>query len=138
MTIRESILRRLGSGSDQDIISEVARELNVKKESVARKFRSVSKPQPNQITKPSGRSLAEFKQSYDKNTYVPQKIQSALNDLGDAWEYEMEFIKRSGVSLVDINIFREMFSRNFVHLKRENKRIWCGTESFANKIRELI
>jgi hypothetical protein len=81
--------------------------------------------------------LAEFKQTYDKNTIIPQKVRAALKELGTAWEYEAEFIKRADISYTDLAAFRDMFSDHVVIVKRENKKIWCGTVAFANQLKEL-
>lgn len=133
-TIREALSKRIEKGgTDGDIVRDVAKQLGVKPESVRNMLTKVRKD-----TKPGGRSLAEFKQAYDKNTIIPQKMRAALKELGAAWEYESEFIKRAGVSYTDLNAFRDMFADHVVVVKRESKKIWCGTPSFANQLKELI
>lgn len=132
-TIREALQKRIEKGgTDKDIIREVVKQLKVKPESVRDMLTKVRAEQ-----KPGGRSLAEFKQAYDKNTIIPQKIKAALKELGSAWEYESEFIKRAGINYTDINAFRDMFADHVVVIKRESKKIWCGTASFANQLKEL-
>jgi len=85
-----------------------------------------------------GRSLADFKKEFDKNTYIPEKIKAALKELGDGWEYEHEFSKRSGVNYTDLNIFKPEFEEHFVYIKKESKKIWCGTKTMAKQLKELI
>jgi hypothetical protein len=138
VTIREALLKRIEEGtgeSDAEIVLHVSKKLGVKSKSVWNKFSTIRKKEKKNS---GGRSLQNFKQTYDKNTIIPQKIRNALKELGPAWEYEAEFIKRAGVNYTDINIFRDMFSDYLVIIKRENKRIWCGTIPFANQLKELI
>jgi hypothetical protein len=136
-TIREALIERLKKGgSDRDIIKDVSKELQVRRSSVRAKLsriRQVDKAPAQTV----GRSLAEFKQTYDKNTIIPQKVRAALKELGTAWEYEAEFIKRADISYTDLAAFRDMFSDHVVIVKRENKKIWCGTVAFANQLKEL-
>lgn len=84
-----------------------------------------------------GRSLTEFKQTYDKDTIVPGKIRAALEKLGDSWCYEKEFVEMSGVSFGDLAAYREMFEDCWVYIKRDSKRVWAGTPEFAAKLRSL-
>jgi hypothetical protein len=136
-TIREALIERLKKGgSDRDIIKDVSKELQVRRSSVRAKLSRIRQADkvPAQTV---GRSLAEFKQTYDKNTIIPQKVRAALKELGTAWEYEAEFIKRADISYTDLAAFRDMFSDHVVIVKRENKKIWCGTVAFANQLKEL-
>jgi hypothetical protein len=134
-TIREALSSRIEKGEtdDKKLIRAVSKQLGVNPDSVRNMLTKIRKELPT-----SGRSLAEFKQTYDKNTIVPKKIKKALKELGAAWEYEAEFIKRAGVNYTDINTFREMFDSHVVIVKRENKKIWCGTAAFASQLKELI
>jgi hypothetical protein len=134
-TIREALSKRIEKGEtdDKKIIQAVTKQLGVNPTSVRNMLTRIRRDQPT-----SGRSLAEFKQTYDKNTIIPQKIKKALKELGAAWEYEAEFIKRAGVNYTDINTFRDMFDGHVVVVKRESKKIWCGTAAFANQLKELI
>ena len=89
-------------------------------------------------TKSAGRSLDAFKSAHDRDTIIRAKIDAALSELGDAWEYESEFVKRSGVNYNDLGNYREAYEGHWVTLKREGKRVWAGTESFAAELRELV
>lgn len=89
--------------------------------------------------KQSGKDIESFRQLHDKNFKVPRKIKAALAELGEAWEYEAEFIKRCGVSNTDFAVFREDFAEHWLEAKSDNrnaKRVWCGTVKLANKLRE--
>lgn len=84
-----------------------------------------------------GRSLTEFKNTYDKNTIVPAKIKAALKLLGNGWDFEVNFAKLAGVSLADLGNFREMFVDHVVTLK-ESRRAWAGTIATAKAMREMV
>jgi hypothetical protein len=90
--------------------------------------------------KQSGKDIEAFRQLHDKNFKVPQKIKAALAELGEAWEYEAEFIKRCGVSNTDFALFRDDFVAHWLEAKTEGrsaKRVWCGTVKLATKLREF-
>lgn len=95
------------------------------------------KPVANPIVRDK-KSLTDFKNTYDKDTIVPQKIKSALAELGDSWEYEINFAKAAGVSMQDISNYREMFTDYIVTIRRDNKRAWTGSKSVASKMREMV
>ncbi len=91
------------------------------------------------VKKSSGKDVESFRQLHDKSYRVPRIIKESLADLGDSWEYEADFIKRSGVSALDLSTFREQFSDHWIEVRtggRNSKRVWCGTVKFANKLRE--
>lgn len=87
------------------------------------------------------KTLADFKAAHDKSFIVPQKIKAGIDALGkDGWEYEAEFIKSSGVNQNDISKFREQFT-DFVVLIRQDgreKRVWAGSKTLADKLREML
>jgi len=134
-TIREALSKRIEKGETDSnkMVQAVSKQLGVNPTSVRNMLTEIRRKAPT-----SGRSLKDFKQTYDKNTVVPQKIKKALKELGASWEYEAEFIKRAGVNYTDMNTFREMFGDNVVYVKKDNKKIWCGTVAFANQLKELI
>lgn len=85
-----------------------------------------------------GRDLAAFRQAYDKSLIIPQAIERGLKDLGDAWEPELEFIKRCRVPPVQFAAYRERFADFYVEVRdsgKAAKRVWCGTKAFAAKCR---
>jgi len=85
-----------------------------------------------------GHTLADFRRTYDKDTIIPNKIKTALKALGGSWEYEREFVARSGVSYADLGHYREMFAENLVTIKRDSKRVWAGTTGLAAQLREMV
>lgn len=85
-----------------------------------------------------GKTLADFRQVYDKATIVPAKVKAAIKLLGvSGWEYESQFAKIAGVTLSDIGMFRDQFAGHIVSL-RDNRRAWAGSEKTANIMREMI
>jgi len=94
----------------------------------------VTQGEPKKI----GRNLTEFKQTYDKDTVVPKKINLALKTLGPKnWEYETEFAKIAGVSMADMGTYRQQFMDLVVTL-REGRKVWAGSKSLADEMRSLL
>lgn len=85
-----------------------------------------------------GRSLADWKATYDKDTIVPSKVRAALKELGQSWEYESEFVRRAGVSYADLNGYRDAFADYIVTIRAESKRVWAGSVEFAQALREVL
>jgi len=89
--------------------------------------------------KSAGKDIGSFRELHDKAYRVPAAIKKALAELGEGWEYEGEFLKRSGVSPIDLTTFREQFEDFWFEVRTSNrnvKRIWCGTKKFADKLKE--
>ena len=85
------------------------------------------------------KTLADFRQTYDKATIVPNKVRAALKLLGaSGWEYEVPFARSAGVSLSDLGNYREMFADYILTLNRENKRAWAGSPATAKQMREML
>jgi len=71
-----------------------------------------------------GRTLAEFRQQYDKSTIVPGRVKAVLKQLGTGgWEYEVQFAKIAQVSLADLSVFRDQFSAHVVQLREGAPRL---------------
>lgn len=88
-----------------------------------------------------GKDLESFRAAHDKAYILPRRIQAALAALGDSWEYEVEFLKRSGVATSDIGAYREQFQDHWMEVRSGNrnvKRVWCGTVKFAEKLRATL
>jgi hypothetical protein len=86
-----------------------------------------------------GKDLQAFRELHDKSYIVPKKIAAALAELGDSWEYEVDFMKRCQVSPTDLARYREQFNEFHFEARVSNKntkRVWCGTKKFATKLRE--
>ena len=88
------------------------------------------KSTPKSVTK----TLSDFKAEYDKDYIIPNKIRTALKDLGSGWEYEVQFARMAGVSLNDLGNYRDLFSDYVVNIKNQ-KRAWGGTPAIAQKMR---
>lgn len=90
--------------------------------------------------KPKGvKTLADFRQTYDKDTIVPAKVREAIGRLGSGgWEYEVDFAKMAGVSLYDLGRVRDRFAANIVSIGRESKRAWAGSKALAQQMREML
>lgn len=90
-------------------------------------------------TKAKGKDIEAFRAAHDKSYIVPKKVKEALAELGDAWEYESDFVRRCALSQTDFAAYRDQFSDFYVELGGRNpKRVWAGTKAFANKLRERM
>lgn len=103
----------------------------------------MTKPKKQKAATPpkaAGRTLDEFKASFDKSYIVPAKVKAALAELGGGWMTEIEFAKHAGVSVVDLNAYRETFEEHVVVLggQHKGKRLWAGTKAAAAKMREML
>jgi hypothetical protein len=107
----------------------------LKKNGCANPAKTLAKPA---IEAKKARTLADFRNTYDKATIVPAKVKVALKILGaSGWEYESQFHKLAGVSLMDLALFREEFAEHIVNLK-DNKRAWAGSAKTAKMMREML
>ena len=84
--------------------------------------------------------LASFRSLHDRNVIVPNKIRATfeamLKDHPEMWHYEMDFIKRAGISTTDISQFREQFSDHIVETGGKHaKRVWFASAKVAAKLR---
>ncbi len=85
------------------------------------------------------KTLADFRQAHDKNFIIPAKLKAAIAKLGkDGWEYEAAFIQGIPVSTTDCARFREQFEKFVVVVDGGRKKIWCGSEALATKMREMV
>ena len=83
------------------------------------------------------RSLAEFKQTYDKDTIVPGKIRAGLKTLGaTGWEYEQAFAKIAGLSMTDLGNYRDGFAELVVTIRE--RRAWAGSKAMADKMWAML
>lgn len=98
--------------------------------------------EPKKSTKPSKKTLTDFRAAHDKNFLVPEKIKAGLAKLGkDSWEYEVDFIRICGLSTTDFAMFRDQFEDFFVPVSvggRNTKRIWGGSKALIDKMKELV
>ena len=89
-------------------------------------------------SKAKARSLADFRETYDKDTIIPKKLDAAIAELGEGWLYESEFVKLAGVSYMDLTAFRDAYSAHIVYIKRDSKRVWAGTPEVAEQMRRML
>jgi hypothetical protein len=86
-----------------------------------------------------GKNLTDFRALHDKSFIVPKKITDGLKALGDGWEYELGFLRLSGLSTNDLAAYREPFEEFIVIVNGKNpKRVWCGTKALAEKLRAMV
>jgi transposase len=129
---------RAGGASYQAIANKVGVSKSTVQEAFGVRKRGKALPSPAKAAEPkrAGRSLAEFRATYDKDTIVPGKIRAALKVL-DVWQYEAQFAKLAGVSLSDLGNYRDKFAGYVVAL-RESRRAWAKTTAIAKAMREMI
>ena len=90
------------------------------------------------VDKCSIKSLADFRDKYDKSFIVPKRIKAALKNLGKGWLYEIDFAREAGVAIRDLYAYRDQYAANIVHIPKENRRVWAGTPELARQMREML
>lgn len=94
--------------------------------------------------KPAKKNLDAFRSVHDKNVTIPNKIRAGLAALekaegSEAWEYEGEFVKRSGISQTDLGAFRSQFEDHIVETNgKAAKRVWFVDVKTAATARDAI
>lgn len=90
------------------------------------------------------KTIADFRSAHDANVIVPNKIRAALAGMlkegSEQWEYELDFIKRAGLSTTQISQFREQFLDHVIEASggasgRNAKRVWFADAKVAKKLR---
>lgn len=124
-------------------LSAAAKALGMNRNTFTRRMNGVPPAGSPRTAKPAaasqGRSLAEFRATYDKDTIIPQRIDAGLAQLGkDGWAYEIEFVKLAGVGLAQLAAYRDAYAEHVVTLNRESKRAWAGSKALAAKMREML
>lgn len=97
----------------------------------------MSKSDPKQK---SGKTLDDFRAAHDKRVIVPAKIRKALAEMEEEhpenWEYELDFMRRAGVSQTDMGAFRSLFEIHVVEVGGKNpKKVWFASAKVAEKAR---
>lgn len=89
------------------------------------------------------RTLSDFRAAHDQNVIIPTKIRAALAAMlkegPEQWEYELEFLKRAGVSTTQLAQFRDQFEAHVVVAgtgKSGGKRVWFADPKIAKKVRD--
>ena len=87
-----------------------------------------------------GKDITAFKESHDKNTIIPRKIDEGLKELGpDKWEYQADFIKICQISVTDLAMFREQYADFSVEIRAKTRKVvWCGSKALATKLRSMV
>jgi hypothetical protein len=130
---KEQLIEKYGT------LAEAARRMGISRSTLADRCKKGPVEDAPENSSRAGRSLSEFRNTFDKSTIVPAKIREALAKLGpDNWEYEVQFAKLAGVSLTDLATFREMFADYIVHIRRDSKRAWAGSPATAKIMRQMI
>lgn len=94
----------------------------------------------SQPKKAAGKTLDDFRSAHDRNVIVPTKIRKALAEMEaehpENWEYELDFMRRAGISQTDIGAFRPQFDAHIVETAGKNqKKVWFASAKVAEKAR---
>ncbi len=128
---KEQLIEKYGS------FSEAARKLNLPRGTLKNRLRHGPVEDEPQVK--VGKSLDDFRNTFDKATIIPAKIKKALEKMGpNNWMYESEFAKLAEVNLHDLGNFREEFAAYVVTIGRDSKRAWGGSPATAQKMREML
>lgn len=99
-------------------------------------------PKAAEIT--TGRGLDAFRAQFDDSLIIPQAIEGALAELGEAWEYHTEFAVRAGIAARVLSQYKDQYEAYTVDVlavqgrrSRNPKTLWCGTKEFAQELREV-
>jgi hypothetical protein len=103
------------------------------------------------MSKKTQRNLASFRAAHDKNVIIPNKIRAALAQMeaeegSESYAYEANdpegrptFLKRAGISVTELAMFREQFADYIVELgnnsRDRGKRVWFATTKAAKAAR---
>ncbi len=95
------------------------------------------------MPKTQAKSVADFKALFHEDVKVPAKIKAAIASLAaegpEAWEYEVDFLKRAGVSTTQLAAYRGQFEKFFVAVRetrgKSERRVWFGDSKVADKVR---
>jgi hypothetical protein len=94
--------------------------------------------------KAGSKTLADFHAQYNPDVRIPKLISAALTSLlatgVEAWEYEVDFIRRcgAGVGPAMVSTYRDQFAKHIVEVKQGNKnlkRVWFADVKVAAKAR---
>ena len=94
----------------------------------------------NSSKKISGKTLADFRSTHDPDVVIPAKIKKALASMEsehpENWEYEADFLKRSGLSTTQLAHYRPQFDGHIVETTGRNpKKVWFASKKVAEKAR---
>ena len=90
------------------------------------------------------KTISDFRSAHDQNVIVPNKIRAAfasmLKEGPEQWDYEVDLVKRAGISQTQLGAFRELFTDHIIeatsgHSGRAGKRVWFADAKIAKKLR---
>ncbi len=132
MTKRQELIEKYGS------ITEAAKALSVPRSTLSDQVDKEDKGKKQaQGHGVKGRTIKEFRQLYDKDTIIPQKIKAGLESLGSGWLYEAEFMRHCGVRVVDFKAYQEQFAEYMVAVENDRRVVWTGSKTVAEELRRL-
>jgi hypothetical protein len=99
-----------------------------------------AKVKTTKAKKASALSLEDLDRQYNPNVIIPARIRAGLAKLGDHAMTAMNFQSEANVTTVQLAQFSDMFEKFQVTIRDggKPKTLWCGTESFARKVRERL
>lgn len=94
--------------------------------------------------KSPARDIASFRDMHDSRLIAINKIKAAfvgmLKEGRENWEYESEFVRRSGISQTQLGQLRETFSAHIVETPHMHgklpKRVWFADFKVAKQVRD--
>jgi hypothetical protein len=89
------------------------------------------------------KTLEDFRAAHDPNVIVPSKIQAGLAAIlkegPENWDYEVDFLRRTGLSVTQLATFRDQFAKYIVEAPATHgktvKRCYFGDAKVAAKLR---
>lgn len=98
---------------------------------------------PNPKSKP--KSLADFRNAHDPNVMIPKRIAEGLAAMlkegKENWEYEIDFLRRCGLSTTQLAQYREQFAKHVVETyatsSRSARRVWFADPKIADQVRSI-
>jgi len=86
-----------------------------------------------------GKSMTDFRAAHDKDYYIPLKIKQGLAELGEGWEYELNFVRICGLSGNDLSRYRDEFTDyTLITPGAKGKRVWSGSKATIVKMKEML
>lgn len=116
------------------VVKKVAKQAVAKKENkiveIAERKKTTAKPV---------KKVDDFRKLYDDDYKIPKDIEKAIKTLGkESWMYELDFVRENGMSVNKVALYREMFEDYIVYIRKDNKRVWCGSVELADQLRKIV
>lgn len=91
------------------------------------------------------KDLAAFRAAFDPNVIIPNKIRAAFESLAkaegpDAWEKEVDFMRRAGINHQTIAPHRDTFKAHIVEAKDKSRPVlvWFVDVKKAAEMRKAL